>query len=128
MRQILARNLAHTVRDYGRDKRNIAAERSLEAAVEASSVRLEAWLVAEQSSPSQQEERNEDLLRMCRALEQLPAAQREALELHYWQGCTLAEIARRLERTPAAVAGLLKRGIKQLRQARTKPTRNANEP
>ena len=44
-----------------------------------------------------------------------PASQREALVLHYWQGFSLAEIAARLDRTPDAVAGLLKRGLKHLR-------------
>lgn len=116
LRQILARNLAHAVRDFGREKRNINRERTLEAAVNASSARLEAWLVAEQSSPSQMAQRKERVLELCDALEQIPESQREALQLHYWQNCTLAEIAERMERTPAAVAGLLKRGLRKLRQ------------
>ena len=116
LRQILARNLAHAVRDFGRDKRNINRERSLEQAVNASSARLEAWLAAEQSSPSQKAQRNEHVLQLCEALEQLPDAQREAVELHYWHGCTLAEIADQMDRTPAAIAGLLKRGLRKLRE------------
>lgn len=116
LRQILAHNLAHAARDFGRDKRNINQERSLQAAVDASSARLEAWLSAEQSSPSQQAQHNEQVLELCNALEQLPDAQREAVQLHYWQGCTLAEIAERIDRTPAAVAGLLKRGMRKLRE------------
>jgi RNA polymerase sigma-70 factor (ECF subfamily) len=115
LRQILARNLAHAVRDLGRAKRDVGLERSLEAAVDASSLRLEAWLAAEQSSPSQRAERNEQLLRLAEALTTLPEAQREAVVLHYWQGQSLAEIGTRLDRTPAAVAGLLHRGLKQLR-------------
>jgi RNA polymerase sigma-70 factor (ECF subfamily) len=115
LRQILARNLAHAVRDLGRAKRDVGRERSLEAALEASSVRLEAWLAAEQSSPSQQAVRHEQLLRLAEALAQLPEAQREAVVLHYWQGRSLAEIGEELGRTPAAVAGLLHRGLKQLR-------------
>jgi RNA polymerase sigma-70 factor (ECF subfamily) len=116
LRQILARNLSHAVRDFGRDKRNVNRERSQQAAVDASSARLEAWLAAEQSSPSQQALRNEQVLELCDALEQLPDAQREAVQLHYWQGCTLAEIAARLDRTPTAAAGLLKRGMRKLRE------------
>jgi RNA polymerase sigma-70 factor (ECF subfamily) len=116
LRQILARNLSHAVRDFGRDKRNVDRERSLQDAVDASSARIEAWLAAEQSSPSQLAQRNEQVLALCNALEQLPDAQREAVQLHYWQGCTLTEIAERLDRTPAAAAGLLKRGMRKLRE------------
>ena len=52
---------------------------------------------------------------MADALARLSPEQREALVLHYWQGCSLAEVGKSLERTPAAVAGLLKRGLKNLR-------------
>jgi RNA polymerase sigma-70 factor (ECF subfamily) len=115
LRQILARNLGHAVRDLGRARRDLGRERSLEAALDASSARLEAWLAAEQSSPSEQAARNEQLLRLAEALTELPEAQREAVVLHYWQGRSLAEIGQELGRTPAAVAGLLHRGLKQLR-------------
>jgi RNA polymerase sigma-70 factor (ECF subfamily) len=115
LRRILARNLAHAARDLGRAKRDVGRERSLEEAVDASSARLEAWLAAEQSSPSQQAARNEQLLRLAEALSELPEAQREAVVRHYWQDRSLAEIGAELGRTPAAVAGLLHRGLKQLR-------------
>jgi RNA polymerase sigma-70 factor (ECF subfamily) len=52
LRQILTRTLLHCVRDYQRSKWEVAWERSLDAACEASSARPEAWLAAEQSSPS----------------------------------------------------------------------------
>ena len=116
LRQILARNLAHAARDFHRGKRDIAREQALAQAVDQSSARLENWLAADQSSPSQRASRNEQLLRLCSALEKLPDAQRQAIELHYWQGCSWSEISERMGRTPAAVAGLLKRGLKQLRE------------
>jgi RNA polymerase sigma-70 factor (ECF subfamily) len=115
LRQILARNLAHAARDLSRDKRDVARERSLEAALNASSARLAVWLVADHSSPSQRADRNEQLLRLADALAELPEAQREAVLLHDWQGWSVTEIGTHLGRTPAAVAGLLKRGLKQLR-------------
>ena len=51
------------------------------------------------------------LLRLADALAGLPDAQREALVLQHWQGWSLAEIGEQLGRSPAAVAGLLQRGL-----------------
>lgn len=115
LRQILARNLANAARDLARAKRNVSRERSLEAALTDSSARLDAWLAADQSSPSQQADRHEQSLRLSEALMNLPEAQREALVLHYFQGWTVAEISGQLERSTTAVVGLLHRGLKQLR-------------
>jgi RNA polymerase sigma-70 factor (ECF subfamily) len=121
LRRMLACNLADALRALGRQKRDAARERSLEAALDESSARVQAWLAAEQSSPSEQAQRGEELLRLTEALAALPEAQRDALVLHYWQGLTLAETAERLGRTPAAVAGLLQRGLKALRVALNDP-------
>jgi RNA polymerase sigma-70 factor (ECF subfamily) len=116
LRQALAHNLAHSVRDFGRARRDVARERSLEAALDASSAQLDRWLATgEQSSPSQKAALNEETLRLAEALDQLPDAQRDALVLQHWHGWSLAEIGEHMERTPAAVAGLIKRGLKQLR-------------
>ena len=111
LRQILARNLANAVRDLGRDKRDVARERSLEE----SASRLDAWLAAEQSSPSARAERNEEAVRLAEALAALPEAQREVVVLRHCQGWSLAEISRHVGRSPSAVAGLLHRGLQQLR-------------
>ena len=115
LRQILARNLANAVRDLGRGKRDVDREHSLEEAVNASSARLEAWLAAEQSSPSARAERNEEAVRLAEALAALPEAQREVVVLRHCHGWSLAEISRHLGRSPSAVAGLLHRGLQQLR-------------
>ena len=116
LRQILARNLLHCVRDFRRAKRDVSCERSLAAACDESSARLESWLAAEESSPSQQVQRTEEVLRVAEAVEGLPEGQREAVVLYYWQGCSLAEVAEHLGRSVSAVAGLLHRGLRQLRQ------------
>jgi RNA polymerase sigma-70 factor, ECF subfamily len=115
LRAILARNVADAVRAQGRQKRDIARETSLQAALDSSSDSLGAWLAAEQSTPSEQAMRHELAINLANALARLPQSQREALLLHYWQGCSLAEIAKRLNRTTDAVGGLLKRGLQQLR-------------
>jgi RNA polymerase sigma-70 factor (ECF subfamily) len=116
LRQILAHNLADTLRAFDQAKRDAGRERSLEVAIQESSARLGAWLAAEQSSPSQRVQRHEDAVRLAEALAQLPEDNREALVLHYCESLPLAEIARRMHRTTASIAGLLKRGLKQLRE------------
>jgi RNA polymerase sigma-70 factor (ECF subfamily) len=121
LRQILARNLANAVRDLLRDKRDVRRERSLEAAVEESSRRLDAWLAAEQSSPSERVERREQGVRLATALAALPADQCEALTRHHLEGWQLEEVARHLGRSREAIAGLIKRGLRQLREKLREP-------
>ena len=116
LRQILARNLANVVRDLRRDKRDVAREQPLQASLDESASRLEAWLAAEQSSPSQQVERHERAVRLANALDALPENQREAVVLRHWHGCSLVEIGEHLGCTTAAVTGLLHRGLRKLRK------------
>src|SRR5262245_47352104 len=54
LRKLLANCLIDAVRKYGAATRDVARERSLEAALADSSSRLEAWLATEQASPSTQ--------------------------------------------------------------------------
>jgi RNA polymerase sigma-70 factor, ECF subfamily len=117
LREILACNLRDALRTAGRDCRDVARQQSLEASLGASSQRLGEWLAADQSSPSMQAERNEQAVLLANALTALPEAQRAALILQHWHGWTLDQIAKELGRTPAAVAGLLKRGLQHLRKA-----------
>ncbi|HYT95219.1 MAG TPA: sigma-70 family RNA polymerase sigma factor [Gemmataceae bacterium] len=114
LRRILLRNLANAVRDFARAKRDVSRERSLEAALESSSARLEALLAAEQSSPSDRAVRNEEVLRLEEALDALPETQREVVVLRHFHGWSLADVSRHLGRTQAAVAGLLHRGLSRL--------------
>jgi RNA polymerase sigma-70 factor (ECF subfamily) len=115
LRQILANNLTEAVRRFGADSRNVARERSLESRLDESSARLENCLQADQSSPSQQVMRNEQLLGLACALAELPADQRRAVELHHLKGLSVAEVGQYMDRSRAAVVGLLFRGLKKLR-------------
>jgi RNA polymerase sigma-70 factor, ECF subfamily len=116
LRQILAHNLQDEIRKFATRARDVDRERSLEAALDESSSRVGAWLVAEQSSPSQQAVRNEQLLALADALARLPADQREAVELHHLKGRPLTEVARHMGRSKGAVAALLFRGLRKLRE------------
>jgi RNA polymerase sigma-70 factor (ECF subfamily) len=115
LRRILAGELARAARDLGRGKRDINRERSLERAVEESSQRLEAWLVADGSTPGERAEREEELARLADALAILPDDHREAIELYYLQGLPPDEVAARMGRSRKSVSGLLQRGLRTLR-------------
>lgn len=115
LRRILLRNLVDEVRKLRRVKHGAVHEQSLEAALDESAARLEASLVDDGSSPSEQAERNEHAARLAAALAELPDEQREAVILHHLEGHTLAEVAQRMGKSKDAVAGLVQRGIRKLR-------------
>jgi RNA polymerase sigma-70 factor (ECF subfamily) len=110
LRRILNNTIADEIRRHGRGRRDAGRDRSLLASLDESSIRLEAWLQADQTSPSQHAIRQEQLV----ALEAMPEDQRRAIELHHLQGDSLAEVAARMGRSEASVAGLLRRGLRNL--------------
>jgi RNA polymerase sigma-70 factor (ECF subfamily) len=116
LRAILTSVLAETARAYARQQRDIGRELALDARVEESSARIEAWLAADQSSPSSAASRREQLSLLAVALTGLPEDQRQAVELRHLHGLTVTEIAAQMGRTEPAVAGLLRRGLKRLRE------------
>jgi RNA polymerase sigma-70 factor (ECF subfamily) len=116
LRRLLANNLRDEIRKQTAARRDVRRESSLETALEASSARVAAWLHSEQSSPSQRAVRSEDLRRLAEALSALPDDQRQAIEWHHLQGRPLAEVAHELGRTKEAVAALLYRALKRLRE------------
>ena len=115
LRQLLANNLRDEIRKVTAQARDVQRERSLDAQMETSSSRIEAWLASEQSTPSQHAIREQTLLALAHALAGLPEDQRQAIEMHHLQGQPLARIAEAMQRTKGAVAALLYRGLKQLR-------------
>ena len=116
LRRILIRNLTDEARKLDAGKRDLHRERSLEQAVEQSSANLVAWLAQVQSSPSQQAVKHEQLADLISALAHLPEDQRTAVELHHLEGCSLADVAEHMQRSKQAVAGLLFRALKRLRE------------
>lgn len=115
LRTILANTMRDAKRHFDGDKRGVHREQSLEERLLESSARLDRLLAETATSPSGKFARQEEFLRVVDAISQLPADQRTAVELHHLQGCTLAEIAGHMDRTERAVAGLLRRGLKTLR-------------
>jgi RNA polymerase sigma-70 factor (ECF subfamily) len=112
LRTLLSHTRIDAARELGRAE---GGARSLEAAIEQSSARLGLFLAADQTSPSGQVERQERLRRLADALTALPDDQGRAVELKHLQGSALVEVARQMNRSVPAVAGLLQRGMSALR-------------
>jgi RNA polymerase sigma-70 factor, ECF subfamily len=115
LRTILANTLAGAMRRFTTEARDFGRERSLQDSLNQSSARLEGFLAAEQSSPSERVMRVEELVRMAEALAQLPDDQRMVVELHHLKGLPVAEVAQAMDRSKPAVMGLLFRGLKKMR-------------
>jgi len=117
LRKILARRMAHAVRDHTRQRRDVQRERSLEASLNASSAKLEQFLVNESPSPSEGAAANERTRQLAEAMESLTADQREAIIEHYFHGQTVPQIAEAMNRSEGAVGGLLHRGLQALKRS-----------
>lgn len=119
LRTILANVLTDETRRYATSMRDLGKERSLQASFDDSAARLEDLLTAQLSSPSETVDRQEQLLHLADALEQLADDERQAVQMHHLQGKSLTEIAEVLDRTKAAVASLLYRSLNKLRQSKS---------
>jgi RNA polymerase sigma-70 factor (ECF subfamily) len=116
LRAILEHRVAGAIRDHALlQKRTVRREQSMDQE-QGSQAGLKQGLDAGHSSPSQRAMRAEEEVRVEGALDALPEDQREAVRLRHLEGWALADIARRLNRTPAATAGLIKRGMQALRR------------
>jgi RNA polymerase sigma-70 factor (ECF subfamily) len=120
LRRILATTIADAIRTIRRGKRDPRLERSIEAALDQSSSRFECCLPADDPSPSDRASQAERLGRLADALAGLPADQQVAVTLHHLRGLSLAETAEQMGRTIPAVAGLLRRGLRGLRESMNK--------
>ena len=112
LRNIHDRNLRDAVRDQRAAKRAIRLEVSPSAALPGAAGRI--------TSPSQKLVRVEQQQHMEACLALLPAAQKEALRLRYYDELPIADIVERMGRSETAVAGLLKRGLSTLRESMSK--------
>jgi RNA polymerase sigma-70 factor (ECF subfamily) len=116
LQRILDNIVKDKIRAAHADKCDIDRVQPMEAAVTESSLRLDGFLVADQSSPSERVERAELLVRVAGALDQLPAVQRDVIIYHHLHGVPVAEIAGQMGKTESAVAMLLYRGMCRIRE------------
>jgi RNA polymerase sigma-70 factor, ECF subfamily len=116
LRAILARNLAGLLRDMTRQSRDVTRDRPLDEALLTSTARLEAWLADEQAPPDVTAQQREELDLLARAVAELPPDQREAVVLRHFHGWAVSAISSHTKKSAAAVAGLLHRGLTQIRQ------------
>jgi RNA polymerase sigma-70 factor (ECF subfamily) len=113
---ILEHNVAGAIRDHALlQKRKVQMERSLDDS-HTGMASLKQELDAGLSSPSQKVIQGEQEHHLMQALSVLPDDQREAVRLRHLESWALADIARHLGRSPAATAGLIKRGMQALRR------------
>lgn len=114
LRQILAHNVAEATQLHVISrKRSVQLERNVADADRSQGI--SDFPAVGQSSPSSRAMRSEQAVQLAATMRELPEDQCEALRLRYLEGWSLTEISARMERTEAAVASLLKRGLQGLR-------------
>lgn len=114
--RILMNNINDAVRALHRKKRDVTRERPIARGGDSSFPGAADWIPAEQTSPSLKAYRSEQMLELSDAIRQLPLAQQEVIVFHHLQGLSLSEVAEKIQRSQSAVAGLLYRGLKSLRE------------
>ncbi len=115
LRKILARNLAKAGRDNRRQKRDVGRERSLDADLNRSSLRLAGLLVSDEPSPSERAMQHERAVQLAAAIDEISEDRREALVLYYWRGWTFVAIAERLGVSRFVVARLVREALGDLK-------------
>ncbi|MGD2110335.1 MAG: sigma-70 family RNA polymerase sigma factor [Phycisphaerae bacterium] len=73
-------------------------------------------------TPSRSVRRREMVSGVHKALDGLKVDYRDALRMHYLEGLSVGEVAKRMERTPGAVVMLCNRALKQLAERIGDPT------
>jgi RNA polymerase sigma-70 factor, ECF subfamily len=115
LRQILRRNTSNLARNHQTAKRDVRRERYPDT--DAGSIQV-TWLqpVGRATSPSQCIIKAEAALYLTRAIDALPIDQRAAIKLRHLDGLSIDEIATAMQKSHAAIAGLVRRGLKTLRE------------
>jgi RNA polymerase sigma-70 factor (ECF subfamily) len=114
LKQILRHNVANLVRNNRAAKRDVRREQYFDA--DEGSVST-TWMqpVGRGTSPSQRVIKAEAALNLAQAIDDLPEQQRVAVRMRHLEGRGIDELAKSMNKTPAAVAGLIRRGLQTLR-------------
>ncbi|MCO6042883.1 RNA polymerase sigma factor [Aeoliella sp. ICT_H6.2] len=122
LRKVLDSDVKDAIRHMHREKRDVDRECSPVATSWRTAYDRFLDVTCTWTSPSMNLIRHEREMQLATALAELPDAQREAVELHHLHECSLAETADHLGRTVQSVVGLLRRGLKRLRELLQEPT------
>jgi RNA polymerase sigma-70 factor (ECF subfamily) len=120
LRRILENNVHQVIRRHiHTQKRTVKKEAKVDKTPSGSVLDRERF-VANDLSPSQRAMKDERAVRLTEMLEDLVGGQREAIRMKFLEGNSLSEIALAMDRTEMAVAGLVKRGLRKLREQQSK--------
>jgi RNA polymerase sigma-70 factor (ECF subfamily) len=114
IRQILVNKIAELQRRFSLKCRRVSRERSLEAAMERSSLMLRNLVPARDNSPSQEAQRRERSVILADALAELDPEEREVVVLRNLRELDWNEIAARTGRSPDAARMLWTRALQRI--------------
>lgn len=116
LKEILTHVTIDTIRRERSERRDPACEVGLESRITDSSLRWDMILPDQGESPEIIAQKRERLDALATALEQLPEDQRDAVVAKDLLGKPIREVADQMEKTEQAIAGLLRRGRRRLRE------------
>ncbi|MFP6588766.1 MAG: sigma-70 family RNA polymerase sigma factor [Pirellulaceae bacterium] len=120
LRRILENNVYQVIRRHIQTQKRTVTKEAQVDETPSGSVLDRGRFVANDISPSHQAMKAERAVRLAGMLEDLVGGQREAIRLRFLEGNSMSEIALAMDRTEMAVAGLVKRGLRKLREQQSK--------
>jgi RNA polymerase sigma-70 factor (ECF subfamily) len=115
LRTVVDHNLTDRVRHAGRLKRYAPSQRSLER-TQCGGHSLRERVAADESSISEKLDQKHLLQQVLKQIAELPQRQSEVVCMRYLQGLSLDQISSATGDSQSAVAGLLFRGVRQIKQ------------
>ena len=116
LKRIHRNQLINHMKHHERQLRDVKREVPLFAKSEEGSVVQWIQPAGNNQTPSVNVIRGEHALKLADAIEALPPAQAEAVRLKYLEQKSIPEIAMEMEKSTAAIAGALRRGMESLRE------------